>query len=38
VDSWLAGGQAPPAITQRYVGKLARYYGEDPAWAGVVNV
>ena len=38
VDSWLAGRKALPATTKRYVGMLARYYGEDPAWAEALNV
>jgi len=37
VDAWLAGRKSPPATTRRYVGMIAPYYGESPAW-GELNV
>ena len=37
VDSWLAGRKSPPATTRRYVGMIAPYYGESPAWGEFAN-
>jgi soluble lytic murein transglycosylase-like protein len=38
VTAWLDGRKALPGTTKRYVGMIARYYGEDPAWAEVIDV
>jgi len=37
VDAWLAGRKSPPATTRRYVGMIAPYYGESPAWGEFAN-
>ena len=37
VDAWLAGRKSPPGETRRYVGRVAPYYGESPAWGELAN-